>query len=101
MKVVLPSDTSHSITFIPRYYPTGAISLTLINEVTKVETVVPNANSTLDGITTIDFDFTFKERDKYNMKVTEGTNIVYRGDIFATEQTPQDFDITKGYITYS
>lgn len=99
MKVVSPDDTSHSITFIPRYYPTTGMVLTLINEVTKVESIVLNNNSVLDGIVTINFDFTFKERDQYNMIVSE-LEIVYRGDIFATSQATQDFDTTKNYISY-
>jgi len=100
MKVVSPNDTSHTLTFIPRYYPTTAISFTLINEVTKVEETITTTNSVTDGILSVSFDYTFAERDKYNIKISEGNEIVYRGDLFCTEQEPQDFDITLNYITY-
>lgn len=99
MKVVSPNDTTHTITFIPRYYPTTGMELKLINEVTKVETIVVNSPSVSNGIVSMEFDFTFAERDKYNMIVSE-LDIVYRGDIFATSQAPQNFDITENYITY-
>ena len=35
MKIVLPTDTTHEITLIPRYYPTNSASLELYNETTK------------------------------------------------------------------
>lgn len=100
MKVVLPIDTEQSINFIPRVYPTGAISFYLKNEATKTETLVSNSYVISDGVITLTFTFDFSERDKYQIRILEGTDIIYRGKLFATEQTPQDFSLIEGFISY-
>ncbi len=100
MKVVLPIDTEQTFKFIPRTYPTGALTLYFKNEATKTETSVANSYTTTDGIIEITFTFDFAERDKYQIRILEGTDVIYRGKLFATAQTPQDFLITTGYITY-
>lgn len=100
MKVVLPVDTEQSFKFIPRVYPTGALTFYLKNEATKTETSVANTYATVDGIITITFTFDFTERDKYQIRILESTDVIYRGKLFVTAQTPQDFNILTGYITY-
>ena len=100
MKVVNPNDASHTIGVVPRYYGfTGAV-LTLSNLAKDEEEVVSHTELMVDGVVEIGFDFTFTERDKYTMKLTEGTEVIYRGQLFATDQETQDFDITVNYFTY-
>jgi len=98
MKVVNPNNTTHTIQIIPRYYDFGTTVLTLTSLGTS--TNVTHTATTTNGITEIEFDFDFTERDKYEIKLTEGTEIVYRGQLFATEQETQDFNITVNYISY-
>lgn len=100
MIVILPSTTSHSISFIGRYEPTIACTLTLYNEATKVETVVANTFATVNGITTVNFDFTFVESDKYQVKISDSNGVIFRGKLIATAQTPQDFKQTKDLYYY-
>lgn len=100
MKVVIPTNSEHDINLIPRYSPDAAIVLTLYNEVTKVETVVANTYVIENGILTITFTFTFADKDKYQFTLIDGTELVYRGKITATSQTPQDFKLTSGLFYY-
>lgn len=98
MKVVDPENTTHTIYVIPRYYDFDTTVLTLSS--LGYSTNVNHSTNTVNGLTEISFDFTFTERDKYEIKLSEGSEIVYRGQLFATEQETQDFDITVNYITY-
>lgn len=100
MKVVLSTNATHTLSVIPRYYPSLAVVVELKNEVTKDKTEVANSYSILDGEMNIVFDFTFYDKDRYQLKVTEGASVVYRGKIICTDQTPQDFKITNGIYTY-
>jgi len=100
MKVVNPNNASHTIGVIPRYYGfTGAV-LTLSNLAKDEEEAVAFTSSVAGGVVEIVFDFAFTERDKYTLKLTEGTEVVYRCQLFATEQETQDFDITVNYYSY-
>jgi hypothetical protein len=97
---VLTTKSEHSITFIGRYVPTIECFLSLYNEVTKVETNVLNTFSTINGITTVTFTFTFLENDKYQIKISDDDGIIYRGKIIATVQTAQEFKQTKDLYYY-
>lgn len=96
MKVVITDNTTHNIDLIPREYPSGAIVFVLKNEVDRVETTVSNTHVIINGILTITFAFSFSENDKYQFKITEGTTVIYRGKLIATDQTPQDYKLTNG-----
>lgn len=93
MKVVKPTNTTHDITLVPRFETLNALTLLLYNETPKVETTVPNTHVIVDGNLTITFDFTFAENDRFQIKISEGTEVVYRGKLIATEQDPQEFSL--------
>jgi len=99
-QVVDPNNTTHTIEVIPRYYDFTGAALTLTNLAKDFDQVVTHTESTTNGVLSIEFDFTFTERDKYTVKLEEGTDVVYRGQLFATDQESQDFDITVNYLTY-
>ena len=99
MKVVNPNNFNHSIQLIPRSYESDVV-LDLYNEATKVETRVANTSSFADGIFTINFDFTFVESDKFQIKISKNSEILYRGKLFATTQTPQEYKLTKNVYFY-
>lgn len=100
MKIVKFTDTTHNIDLVPRFYPSDVIVLELFNEATRVFTIVNNTYIVTNGILTITFDFTFKDRDRYQMKISENDVIVFRGKIVATDQDPQKFKLTEGKYTY-
>lgn len=104
MKVVLPSNTSHVIYLIPRFYTYDDLVLNLYNESTKEETDITllygSSFNISDGYVSINFDHTFLEGDKYQLKITSDSDVVYRDKIFATEQTPQDYSQTSTQYYY-
>ena len=99
MKVVNPNDTNHTIDLIPREYKEDVI-LELYNETTREKTIVVNTSSTTDGIFSINFDFDFSEGDKFQIKISKDSDILYRGKIIATTQEPQEYKLTQGLFRY-
>ena len=100
MKIVNPNNASHSIKLIPRFYEITAITFDLYNEATQENTTVTNVFNVVAGILTLDFDFTFLEDDKYQIKLSENDVVIYRDKLHATSQEPQDYKLTKGLYDY-
>jgi hypothetical protein len=100
MKVVNPNDTEHTLQLIPRFYPTDTLVFSLYNEFTKISTDVDNIYVVTDGNLFITFDFDFEDNSKYQIKITENDEVVYRGKLIATTQTPQDYKLTNN-VYYS
>ena len=98
MKVVNPNDNLHLINLIPRFFPLGVLILDLYNETTQISTDVPNLYVIVDGILSMEFDFTFKEGDKFQIRIKEGNNEVYRGKLIATTQLTQDYKARNQYF---
>lgn len=99
MKIVSPNDTNHTISLIPRYYPTDAVVFTLYNESTKENTVIDNVYTIDNGVFTIYFDYNFENKDKFQIKI-EDNNIVYRGKLLVTNQETQEYKLTKDLYYY-
>ena len=100
MKVVNPNNASHDTVIIPRYYPAGALTLSLFNESTRVSTDVANTYATLNGELTITYTFTFADNDKYEILIKETDEVVYRGKIIATTQVSQAYKLSNGLYYY-
>lgn len=91
MKIVNPNNTNHQFTLIPRYYPTEEIIVELYNEATKVKIIVESTYIVTDGYLNLNFDFTFAEKDRFSVKITDLNGVVYRGKIYATAEETQDY----------
>jgi len=91
MKVVNPNNTNHDIKLISRVYPVGTLDLLLYNESTQVETSVTNTYIVQDGFLNLNFDFTFVEGDKFQIKILELTDVIYRGKLIATAEETQTY----------
>ena len=91
MKVVNPNNTTHDIKLISRVYPVEALDLLLYNESTQSETSVPSAYIVQNGFLNLNFDFTFVEGDKFQIKILELTNVIYRGKLIATSEDTQTY----------
>jgi hypothetical protein len=98
-KVLDFNDTNHSISLVPRYYPEGAVTFELYNESTKVKTVVSNTYMITNGLFTITFDYTFENKEKYQIKLEENS-IVFRGKLLITDQNTQEYRLTKDLYYY-
>ena len=94
--VVNPNDTTHEIRMIPREYPTEVLVVTIVNEFTEAETILANNYSIDKGYLFVEFDHTFKERDNFRLTISSEGVVIYRGNIFATSQNPQDFKLSQG-----
>ena len=99
--VIDPSNTIHTLNVVPRFYPSTNIVVELYNEATNVTTSPSNTYTITNGKVNITFTFTFLENDRHQLKVTEGTEVVYRGKTLTTSQEPQEFKLTNGLYTYS
>lgn len=91
MKVVNPNNTNHDIKLISRVYPVDALDLLLYNESTQIETSVVNTYILQDGFLYLNFDFNFVEGDKFQIKILENTNVIYRGKLIATAEETQTY----------
>ena len=97
MIVVIPTNTNHIIRFIPRFYPDNLTTFTIRNEFTDASNVIGHTYKIKNGYLFLTFDFsTFEERDRFQITVSEGSRIVYRGIMFATSQTTQEFKLSEG-----
>lgn len=100
MKIVNPNNTNHEFKLIPRFYPSGELVLSLKNESTAIETTIANTYTILDGYLTINFDFTFKNKDRFQFNIFGDNDIVFRGKIYATSEETQDYKQTNGVYRY-
>lgn len=100
MKVVNPNDTTHLVVIITRFAITGDLKLFLYNEGLKINEEVPCTFSELNKLTTLSFDYTFKEDERYQMKVNDDVQVVYRDIIKVTSQNTQNFKSTNGLYYY-
>jgi hypothetical protein len=100
MNVVIPSNTTHTLKLIPRLYPSDELVLSLFNEATQRFQTVENTYLVTDGNLFLEFDYEFIENSKYQIRITENNEVVYRGKLIATSQTPQDYKLTNN-IYYS
>lgn len=100
MNVVNPNDTEHTIKLIPRYYPTEGITLSLFNEATQISENVDNTFTVTDGNLFLTFEYTFTENQKFQIKLNEDDEIVYRGKLFSTTQDPQEYKLTNNVYYY-
>jgi len=100
MIVVDTLETSHTLQLIPRYIPELALTFVVYNETTQESSTIINTYQIVDGVLKLSFDYTFAEDDKLQFKIEEIGEIVFRGKIFATTQTPQDYKLTNGLYYY-
>jgi hypothetical protein len=100
MKVVNPNDTEHLIVIITRFAIIGTLVLFLYNEETQVIEEVASVSTTENGLTTLTFDYTFKEDQRFQMRVNDDVQIVYRDIIKSTSQNTQDFKSANGLYYY-
>ena len=101
MVVVNSTEDTHRPKVVPRFAPSSIVVLELYNETTREVSTPSNLYLYIDGIMTFTFNFTFDEDSKYQMKVTEDGNVVFRGKLIAINQDAQNYDPSQGLYTYS
>jgi len=101
MIVLLPTNIVHTINFIPRFIPSGDLTVQLYDETlqTHSEPVV-NMNIYANGLSIVNFDLECTESQKFQLKISQGTDVIYRDKIFVTSQDTQEFKATKDHYYY-
>ena len=98
MNIVSPILETNSVSITPRYYDDVGVNLSY--EFEDEDTRVLN-NITISGLIkadcklTFDVETTFIENTSYKLTITDNdlNEIIYRGLLFATDQTPQNYQI--------
>ena len=98
--VIDPTNSIHTLNVIPRYYPSNDLVVSLYNEASKETTTPSNTYNITDGKLNITFTFTFVDKDRHQVKIEDGTKVVFRGKLLTTTQDPQDFKLTEGLYFY-
>jgi len=101
MKILPPTDATHEIVLIPRYYPSGALTFTLFDESSQEFTAeITNTYAINNGFLTITFDYDFTNGYKYQILIKESEEVVYRGKLFITDAEPNEYKQTTGLYYY-
>ena len=111
MKVVNPNSENHLITLISRYIPSENLVLNLLNKNTNIESNVSisllvgfgdvtNTYTIQNGYLNLNFSFEFREGEKYRIKITENSNVIYRGKLIATEEETQNYQTDNNEYHY-
>lgn len=99
MNVINLTDSPYIIQIIPRVYNvTNAHTFSITNDDTKAITSVSNTKALNAGY--IDYTVTISgltEGASYSLKITDDvtTDVVYRGNLFATAQVTQNYRINE------
>ena len=91
MIVVNNNETTHNIDFVPRFYASGVVDMTLIKEGDNTEIVINDVfYANIGGKMAVTFLFSFNKGDKYSVKFTNN-EVIYKGRIFATNNNTQEY----------
>jgi hypothetical protein len=86
MKVFKPSNSSHTMTVIPRF-SSDIVTLLIHDELRDEQTEIENIETFCDnGYMTFEFTHTFREGGSYSMTI-ESDTLIWRGKAYATNET--------------
>ena len=97
MIVLIPTNTTHEFNFIPRFIPTSELTFELYDETLQTTETIDNLYVYANGLATMTFDLECAESQKFQLKILEGTDVIYRDKIFVTSQKTQEFKATKDH----
>lgn len=101
MIVVDSTSENHTSKIYPRFEPSQSVIYEIYNETTREATEIPNTYTFSDGIMSISYTYTFNEGAKFQVKVTQGERVIFRGKLIAISQDTQDYNPIDGIYTYS
>jgi len=100
MIILKPISTAQTLKFIAR--ENEADSVIIRDEQNNTEATISGTFTVSTYYLTASLTFSLEEGKFYNLKVLNGTDIVYRDKIFATSQTLSEYSINSGdYIEHS
>ena len=97
MNILNHNNTTHILKIIPRFYLMGDVVLELKSEETKAISQLTITPRISNGYMFLQFEKAFEKASNWQVKVTEESEIVYRGKLFVTDQTAdtQHYKTTK------
>tara|TARA_R110000822_G_scaffold30374_3_gene88539 strand:- start:4850 stop:5155 length:306 start_codon:yes stop_codon:yes gene_type:complete len=100
LKILKPTNTTHSITLNPRKEANTLLVLELTNKVSNEVLEIENTYTFVSGVLTMSFDLVVSESQHYSIEVRQNSKVIYIGLAFCTEQMPQDYKLTSDKFTY-
>ena len=100
MKVISPSNTNHTFSFVPRFNPKANLTLIIKKEGFETEDILNNSYIFTNGYVDITFYLTVVEGEKYKFEVKEGELTIYKGKLFVTNQDTQHYKQIQDIYIY-
>lgn len=85
----------YALSIIPRYYPTGVVNLNIKDTTTGYDNTQAVGYSVVNGVLSFTFSLETTNETRYQVTLSEGTEIVYRGIAIYTTQDTQEYQLTN------
>lgn len=85
----------YALSIIPRYYPTGVVNLNIKDTTTGYDNTQEVGYSIVNGVLSFTFELETTNEARYQVTLSEGTGIVYRGIAIYTTQNTQEYLLTN------
>ena len=85
----------YALSIIPRYYPTGVVNLNIKDTTTGYDNTQEVSYSIVNGVLSFTFELETTNETRYQVTLSEGTEIVYRGIAIYTTQDTQEYLLTN------
>jgi hypothetical protein len=76
------------------------LTLQLYDETLQTFNAINNSFTYSNGLCAILFDLVCTENQKFQVKILQGTAVIYRDKIFVTSQDTQEYKATKDHYYY-
>ena len=85
----------YALSIIPRYYPSGVVNLNIKDTTTGYDNTQEVSYSIVNGVLSFTFELETTNETRYQVTLSEGTEIVYRGIAIYTTQDTQEYLLTN------
>ena len=91
----------YALSIIPRYYPTGVVNLNIKDTTTGYDNTQEVGYSIVNGVLSFTFELETTNETRYQVTLSEGTEVVYRGIAIYTTQDTQEYLLTNDKYTFN
>ena len=85
----------YALSIIPRFFPSGVLSLNIKDTTTGYDNTQSVDYSVVSGVLSFTFSLETTSETRYQVTLSEGTEIVYRGIAIYTTQNTQEYLLTN------
>lgn len=95
--IINPNNATHTLRIIPRFNPSASLVLNIKDTTTNlnVDIAIGSYAFTTTGGIEFSFGLVATNETRYQLTISEGTEIVYRGIAIATAQDTQSYQLTN------